>query len=132
MQIRTLKSETLIQFIRYALVGIIGTGVQTVILILLVEYCSLNPTISTFVGFVASLIVSFILNSKWTFNNISNSKRSIFVKYIFVSCSGLILSLLIMHVSVNVLHLWYIWAQVINIIVVPISNFYCNKFWSFK
>lgn len=58
-------------------------------------------------------------------------KEIFFYKYVIVSLSGLGINLLIMFLLVNLLGVWYIWAQVIVIIVVPISNFTLNRYWAF-
>lgn len=61
----------------------------------------------------------------------AGEKEIFFYKYVIVSLSGLGINLLIMFLLVNLLGVWYIWAQVIVIIVVPISNFTLNRYWAF-
>lgn len=119
------------QFLRYAIVGLIGTGLHTSILVLLVENFSLNPLFSTSTGFIASFIVSYCLNYKWTFRS-QLGHFGVLIRYFAVSISGLVLNLLIMFTIVNILKSWYIIGQIISIIVIPISNYLLNSRWSFK
>ncbi|OME12882.1 GtrA family protein [Paenibacillus odorifer] len=127
--VRIARIEIMRQFIKYALVGAIGTILHTSILVFLVEKEGFQPLIGSSAGFIASLIVSYYINLKWTFQ--LEKKKSFFYKYVIVSLSGLGINLLIMFLLVNLLEVWYIWAQVIVIIVVPISNFTLNRYWAF-
>lgn len=125
-----LLQSTFRQFIKYALVGGIGTTIQTTVLVILVELTKMSPFIATCIGFSCSLIISYYINKKWTFSN-RDVKSMAFLKYFIVSCSGLLLNLLILHVLVNIFSVWYIWVQMVIIVVVPLSNFFLNKFWTF-
>ncbi|MGW8958188.1 GtrA family protein [Paenibacillus sp. NPDC055715] len=80
--------------------------------------------------FSCSLIISYYINKKWTFSN-RDVKSMAFLKYFMVSCSGLLLNLLILHVLVNIFSVWYTWVQMVIIVVVPLSNLFLNKFWTF-
>src|SRR5690606_33813932 len=130
--IRSFITSTIItQFIKYGLVGLVGTAIQTSTLIILVELYSFRPIFASIIGFIGSLIVSFILNLKWTFQ-VSENKAQLFIKYVIVSISGLILNVSIMFIFVDIFGGWYIWAQIIVIIIVPIVNFIMNRFWAFS
>lgn len=118
------------QFIKYGLVGIVGTIIHTGTLVVLVEYCNMSPYLASIMGFTLSLIISYFINLKWTFNN--NNNLSTFLKYITVSLSGLCLNMLIMYIFVDLLSVWYLIAQIVTVIIVPISNFIFNKYWAFK
>ncbi|WP_445670821.1 GtrA family protein [Paenibacillus sp. FSL M8-0334] len=119
------------QFVKYALVGVIGTIIHTLILIVLTEFFFLKPILSTSFGFIASLLLSYYLNSKWTFS--SNKMTTVsFVKYFTVSLSGLFLNIAILYIFVDLFNLWYIWAQVVIVVIVPIYNYLLNKLWSFN
>ncbi|WHY19015.1 GtrA family protein [Paenibacillus sp. G2S3] len=124
-----IQSNIVKQFIKYAIVGVIGTAVQSLTLILLVEKMSANPLLGSVIGFIFSLIVSYFINVKWTFK--TERRSSFFYKYMIVSISGLGINLLIMFLMVNLIGLWYIWAQMAIIIIVPISNFFLNRYWAF-
>lgn len=123
------QSSLVKQFIKYAIVGVIGTSVQSLTLILLVEKMSANPLLGSVIGFIFSLIVSYFINVKWTFK--TERKSSFFYKYMIVSISGLGINLLIMFLLVNLIGVWYIWAQMVVIVIVPISNFFLNRYWAF-
>lgn len=73
------KNPTLISFIQYGIIGIIGTIVHTIVLTACVELFGVIPVVSTILGFLCSLIISYILNSMWTF------KRSKKIKAVLLS-----------------------------------------------
>jgi len=116
---------------RYGVVGIIGTGIHFGTLILLVEIFSIDPVISSTIGFILTLIVSYILNYFWTFASNQAHSKAIF-RYAVVSISGLFLNALIMHITVNIFYWHYILGQAVVIFVIPITNFALNNWWSFK
>lgn len=116
---------------RYALVGIIGTISHISVLVLLVEDFYVDPVISSCVGFLVALMFSHILNHYWTFQ----SKLSFFFtfpRYVMVSLIGLTLNTTIMHITVKMLNWWYVSGQILVILIVPITNFILNQYWSFK
>jgi len=118
------------QFIKYGLVGIVGTLIHTGTLVILVERWNMSPYLASIMGFTLSLIISYFINLKWTFKN--NNNLSTFIKYITVSLSGLFLNMAIMYIFVHLLNVWYVIAQIVTVIIVPISNYSFNKYWAFK
>lgn len=90
----------------------------------------MNPTLASVIGFVISFVISFYLNSKWTFS----AKRDVHTlfKYLTVTLSGFFLNISIIYLFNSILNIWYIYAQAIVIVVVPVHNFILSKFWAFK
>lgn len=132
----TRKSKSLIislmkQFTKYGFIGLLGTVINTLILILSVEVLKLHPMWGSFFGFVGSLIISFFLNTLWTFQNNRVSFRTFF-RYTLVSIFGFLINLFIILIIVDTLSLSYLLAQVISVIIVPMVNFLLNKLWTFE
>lgn len=119
------------KFLKYAFVGVIGTFTHLGILTFLVEALRYHPVISSASGFLITVVISYYLNYKWTFQSKSRH-RSALPRYVAVSLAGLCLNTTIMFITVNVLHLWYIIGQTISIIIIPVHNFVLNSSWSFK
>lgn len=118
-------------FVKYGMVGVIGTVVHTAILTLCVELLDIRAIYSTILGFIGSLVLSYKLNSIWTFKENNNTSFS-FLKYLVVCLSGLLINVLIMFLTVDVFHSSYIIGQGIAIIVVPIFNFTLSQYWAFS
>lgn len=119
------------KFIRYGIVGSIGTITHLGILLFLVEIVSLNPIISSSVAFIIVVLISYYLNYNWTFKATAKHFNSL-IRYIAVCLVGFSLNTGIMFIIVDILHLWYMLGQIISIIIIPISNFILNSRWTFR
>ncbi|MUG47204.1 GtrA family protein [Paenibacillus woosongensis] len=125
------KYPIIINFIQYGIVGVIGTIIHTSVLTICVELFSIRPLISTVIGFLFSLITSYILNSFWTFKSASMQKGS-FLKYFITCLLGLIINMVIMYIVVDIANKSYLFAQFIAVVIVPIFNFTLSKYWVFN
>ncbi len=116
---------------KYFIVGAIGTVTHLVVLYCCVEFMFLSALVGSSVGFTWVVIQSYFLNRNWTFES-DKQHRSALPRYIVVSCVGFITNLFIMFIAVDVLHVFYLAAQLLTITVVPGMNFLLNKFWAFS
>lgn len=124
------KYPNLINFIQYGMVGVVGTIIHTVMLTICVEIIGIIPLYSTVIGFLFSLIVSYILNSIWTFKANSTGRRQFF-KYLLTCLFGLLINMFIMYIIVDVINYSYLVAQLLAVMTVPIFNFTISKYWVF-
>lgn len=115
---------------RYGVVGSFGMLIHSSILIALVEIFYITPVLASIPGFIAALIISHFINHIWTFQY-KEKLRKTFVKYTAVSLFGLMLNLVLMHLTVNVLGWPYLYGLLIVIILVSINNYFLNKLWTF-
>ena len=120
-----------IKLFRYVVVGVIGTAIHFGILIALVELLGVEPVTASTIGFIVTLVVSYVLNHRWTFQT-DRGHLSAMPRYILVSISGLLLNSGIMFVTVHILGLWYVLGQSLVVVVVPLTNFLFNYHWSFR
>ena len=119
------------QFSRYLIVGGLGTATHLAILALCVEWLGQSAIVGAIAGFLGALSVSYVLNHRWAFESRLAHKSSLW-RYVVVSLSGLGLNTAMMMALVNYLHWWYFTAQLSVIIIVPLSNFVLNRYWTFK
>lgn len=68
-----IKSLSIIQFIRFALVGVIATAVHYLIYLLLQKYIPIN--IAYTIGYVISFVLNFLLTSYFTFQSSPSFKK---------------------------------------------------------
>ncbi len=120
-----------VKLVRYFIVGVIGTGIHFGVLIMLVELFGVEAVTASTIGFIVTLIVSYVLNHRWTFRS-DRRHLSAMPRYTLVSVSGLLLNSAIMYVTVHVLEWWYILGQCMVVVVVPLTNFLFNYHWSFR
>lgn len=121
------------RFVKYAVVGALGTLLHFGTLIFLVEATGLPAVTSSAIGFLLVVVVSYYLNRHWTFSSAANtSALGSFAKYVAVSTSGLVLNTAIMYAIVDLLEWPYLLGQAAVTVVVPVSNYFFNRTWTFK
>ena len=65
------KNKTVIRFLSFYIVGLIGLGISSLLLYLLVDIASLNELVCKLLTIVLVAIIQFILNKFITFKNTS-------------------------------------------------------------
>jgi len=119
-------------FIKYGIVGCLGTAVDLGSLYLFVDYLHIPLLVATAISFMLAVINNFILNKYWTFQNKNSNIRKQFIKFMLVSITGLFLTEICMAFFVYVLKIWYMAAKLITSGLVLTWNFLANKYWTFK
>ncbi|MCU6797595.1 GtrA family protein [Paenibacillus sp. WQ 127069] len=117
--------------LKYGVVGLLGTLIHFAALFVLVEAFHLNPVVGSTLGFLLVLIISYVLNKWWTFQDAPSGWKP-FVKYVVVSLTGLLLNSGIMYTVVDWLHWNYLLGQCMVVLAVPLSNFIFNYYWTFR
>ncbi|WP_028551443.1 GtrA family protein [Paenibacillus sp. UNC451MF] len=117
--------------LKYGLVGLLGTVLHFAVLVALVEGVQFQPVWASAIGFIVVLLVSYVLNKYWTFQDSPSGWKPL-VKYSVVSGVGLLLNSGIMYTVVDWLHWNYLIGQCFVVIAVPISNFIFNYYWTFR
>jgi putative flippase GtrA len=119
------------QFVRFATVGGIATGIQYIILFALVRQLDMNAVWASGIGFVVSGFCNYLLNYRFTFQ--SNARHRLAVsKFFAVAGVGLGLNSLVMQIATATLGLHYLAAQLVATALVLIWNFLANRCWVFK
>jgi len=128
------RSKIANQFIKFCIVGFIGTAIDFGVLNLGVLVFKWNVYLAAAIAFVIAASNNFMMNKYWTF--LENSKGSKaaqqYAQYLIVSAGGLLLNLGIMYILIENIHLWYNWAKVFATVMVMMWNFSLNKYWTFK
>jgi len=70
-------------FFKFALVGVLNTGLTIGVIFLLKYLFSTNDVLANFIGYVLGLACSYFLNKKWTFNH-SGEYLSTAIKFLMV------------------------------------------------
>lgn len=134
---------SVMQFIRFGIVGLSNTVVSYVIyvsvLLLLNKialFDSYNYLVAQVVQFILSVLWSFFWNNKVVFKIGDNAQRNLWLSllktYLTYSFTGLFLNSLLLWFWIDVLKISEFIAPLINLIVSVPINFILNKFWAFK
>lgn len=119
------------QFLKYVLIGILGTSLDFLLLYVLVEEGHTHYVLSAIIS--ASLVIwlSFTLNKYWTFENREKDYLRQFFKYLASHSIGYLINLMILVILVEGFGLWYIFAKVFATAAALIWNFLVTKKWVF-
>jgi len=127
------KKEVILQFFKFAFVGLIGTIVNVSIMYTLTEYLGVYYVISAFFAFCIAVTVNFIFNKVWTFREkIQDRIIKEYNIFFLVSLSALSVNLLFLYIFTEFLGIYYIISQIIAIGISLMINFIGNKIWTFQ
>jgi putative flippase GtrA len=127
------------QFVKFAVVGAIGTIVNLAVLKLTLELWGQFNESTPFVveafasglAFAVAVVNNYLLNRRWTFRS-SGTMGAEFLKFLVVSLCGLVLNELVFWVFRARLDLHVMVSQLLAIACVLPFNFIVNKLWSFR
>lgn len=120
------------RFIKYILIGCLGTGLDFLILFVLVEFLHLFYLLAAAISIVIVVWLSFTLNKYWTFQDYQKKYFLQLGKYIAAHSVGVVISLGVLTLLVEVFDLWYILAKVFAAPAAIAWNFLVAKKWVFK
>jgi len=120
------------KFVLFCFVGGISSLIDLAVLITLVEFFGVPVLPASGVGVLVASINGYILNRVLTFKNKSQKIAGQYIAYLLVSLVGLLLTLLCMHIFIEYVHLHYIIAKLITIVLVTSWNFTVNHLFVFK
>ncbi len=131
--------RNLMQFVKFAVVGGIGTAVNLLVLKLtLFAWGQFNATtpfaveaFASGLAFAVAVVNNYLLNRWWTFRS-SGTMGTEFVKFLIVSIAGLVLNEIVFFIFRAQLHVNVLVSQLIAIACVLPFNFVLNKLWSFR
>jgi putative flippase GtrA len=121
-------SQTLQQFLRYNAVGIANTLVGVGIIFVLM-YLGLNPTKSNLIGYLVGALLSYYLNSRYTFNTQTHA-LVLALKFFTVLALAYVLNYLTLQYTLNLLNPYL--AQLLSATVYTLSSFMFMKVFVFR
>ena len=133
--------QSLVQFVKFGLVGVTNTAVSYVVNILVLKL--LQPyqlpwdyVAGNVVAFALSVLWSFYWNNKYVFRKGEGRKRSLgkalLKTYVAYGLTGIVLANALSYVWINVFGLSKYVAPLINLVISIPLNFIINKFWAFR
>lgn len=147
---RCLKKEyqmtqhaTLMQFLKFGIIGVSNTIISYVLYALTLLYLQKNHLfangdylIAQLVGFILSVLWSFYWNNRMVFKVEDGEHRSwwkaLIKTYISYSFTGLFLNTFLLILWVDVLGISEYIAPIVNLLISVPLNFIINKFWAFR
>lgn len=127
------KFKDLKRFIRFAIVGVINTGVDFLVFTVLNGVFGIHYVICQVAGYSSGVVSSFILNRVWTFGDQKADKKLAvqFSQFVFVNIISLLGSLAAIRLFVNVFVLNVYIAKIFATLIAQALNFTGYRFWVF-
>ncbi len=127
------KKRGVKQFIKFGLIGGVGTVINLLILYTFTEYLGFYYMFSAIIAFMVGATINFIMNKKWTFlERVREDFLIKYSKYFFVSIVALLGNLLILYILTEFVGIYYILSQFLAASASLIVNFFVSKKWIFK
>lgn len=117
-----------LQFFRYIFVGGTAFVVDFFFLYFFSDICGIYYLISGVLSFIISVLVNYIMSTKWVFNqeNIEN-KLIEFNLFIIISTIGLVFTEILLYVFTDIIGLYYLISKIIAAIIVLFWNFIARR-----
>jgi len=131
------KYPSIVQFLKFCIVGFLGMIVDTSILIGLVESVHLDPRAAAVFAFLVAVSFNYTLNRFWTFDTARMTPAfTSYSWFVTVCLSGLLVRIGIMHLFIEFFNMGtgyrYVLASVIGIFVATVFNFFGTKYIAFS
>lgn len=131
---KILQNNTIMQFLKFGIVG----GINTVLSYLIYFVCvrvGIHYAVANFVAFVITVFISYLLNGNFVFKEEGNQCfdfKALMKVYASYSVTSLFLATALLWVEVDVLGLPEEIGPVINLFITVPVNFVLNKFWAYR
>ena len=116
-----------LQFIKFAIVGVIAAFVDVGVLVVLKELLNIDVLIASAISFCVSVTVNYVLSMSFVFKSKKQSKVKEFIIFVCLSVGGLGLNQLILWVGVNFTSIYYLIIKFMAMVIVPVYNFITRK-----
>lgn len=116
-------------FFKYIAVGVINTTFTTLVIFILMFF-DINIFISNAIGYIVGILVSFILNSIFTFNSKITKKK--LIKFLTVCLISYLLNLLTINIVLSVSKNNIYWSQFYGVLVYTLTGYFLNRRWAMK
>ena len=118
----------LIQLFRYIFVGGTAFIVDFFFLYFFCDICGIYYLISAVLSFIISVLVNYIMSTKWVFNqdNIENKVLE-FNLFILISTVGLVFTEILLYFFTDICGLYYLISKIIAAIIVLFWNFLARR-----
>ena len=125
--------STVIQLIRYTIVGGGAFLLDISILYLLTDKVKVHYAISAALAFLVGLLVNYVLSKRWVFSRSAvESRTTEFMIFFIIGIVGLGINEIVMIIFTEVMLIYYLASKMISTITVYFWNFFARKFILFR
>lgn len=122
------KKRLFKQIIKFGFVGGSAFLIDYGVLFVLTEFFGIYYLVSSTISFALSVIYNYILSVKWVFDvKGSRSKGQEFIVFLVLSIIGLGINQIVMWITVEKLHIYYMISKIGATAIVMVYNFVTRK-----
>lgn len=117
-----------LQLFRYIFVGGTAFVVDFSFLYFFCDICGIYYLISAVLSFIISVLVNYIMSTKWVFNqdNIENKVLE-FNLFLLISTIGLVFTEILLYLFTDIFGMYYLISKIISAIIVLFWNFLARR-----
>lgn len=125
------QNKGVIESFRFVIVGVINNVVGYILFLFMIYVLGIGHKITVTLLFAIGMIVSFLMNKKWTFKTSGNYSSSL-LKFLIVYLLGYSLNIVIVAIFVDRLSYSSGWVQLWANVTLPIYYFLANKYYVYR
>lgn len=117
-----------LQFFRYIFVGGTAFLVDFFFLYFFSDICGIYYLISGALSFVISVLVNYIMSTKWVFNQDNMGNKVVeFNLFLLISTIGLVFTEILLYVFTDICGIYYLLSKIVAAIIVLFWNFAARR-----
>lgn len=121
--------ELIRRALRFAISGLLVTGVHVLVAIGFIRFVSPVPTLANGVAFLVATTLSYAINTMWSFSSPMNGRN--ILRFVSVSMAGLFLAVVVSGAA-QYYELNYIVGIGLVAFTVPPVTFLLHNFWTYR
>lgn len=130
--LKKLTQNHIHSFSKFVLVGLITATIYFGLFGVLWKHFELNYQIAITIAYVFAVIFYFLFNRHFTFRSTVSAMNLQFIKFLFMLAFNYLMTLTIVHISVEQLSVPPYAGMVLSIGIMTLINYSIAKFWVFK
>nr|WP_318654178.1 MULTISPECIES: GtrA family protein [unclassified Pseudomonas] len=125
----TQRSELIRRGMRFAVTGLFVTALHALVAVLFINFVSPQPPLANGVAFVVATVVSYVINTTWSFSARLHGKT--LLRFLMVSAGGFVLAMLVAWAA-QMAGLHYLLGVVAVALTIPAFTFVLHNFWTYR
>jgi putative flippase GtrA len=117
------------QAIRFAVSGLLVTGLHVLIATVFILYVSHTPTLANGLAFVVATVFSYWINTTWSFSSTLYGRN--LIRFCIVSFIGLLLAMIISGAT-QYFGLDYLYGIAVVACIISLVTFLLHNFWTYR
>ena len=117
------------QALRFAISGVLVTGLHVLIATVFIQYVLPVPSLANGMAFVVATVFSYWINTTWSFSSPLHGRN--LIRFCIVSFVGLSLAMLISGAA-QYYGLHYLYGIVLVVCIIPPVTFLLHNFWTYR